>query len=176
MCVFVLLCNKNMGTSSHSVRGICGEERCVKPVCVCVCYYVFCLCSTGTFQGYPPRSDYRPEGGFQSYSNGFSSTGVNKRGSGGAPYRGGSRGSGRCPFCYLFSGLTATSASSASGQLPCYSQCSILQIFPDLAACLGGPECVSSSNGGGGGVMVGLPTPCCEQGHVWDDCLPALSD
>eukprot|EP00918_Siedleckia_nematoides_P026048 GHVU01056225.1.p1 GENE.GHVU01056225.1~~GHVU01056225.1.p1 ORF type:complete len:714 (-),score=98.09 GHVU01056225.1:2138-3979(-) len=52
---------------------------------------------SGQFQGYPPRSDYRPEGGYQSYNNGFSSSSAtgagNKRGgSGGAPYRGSSRG------------------------------------------------------------------------------------
>lgn len=151
-------------------------------LCVSVCFTrVLSLVSTGQFQGYPPRSDYRPEGGYQSYNNGFSSSSTtgagNKRGgSGGAPYRGSSRGaSGRCPFCYLFSGLNAAaSASSIHSPFPCYSQCSILQIFPDLIGSMGGlgAECVDLSHGGG--VMVA--SPCCEQGHVWDDCLPALSD
>ena len=51
----------------------------------------------GTFQGYPPRSDYQPEG-YQGYSNGYtssSSSNFGKRGGGGGgggPPRGALRG------------------------------------------------------------------------------------
>ena len=52
----------------------------------------------GAFQGYPPRSDYQPEGGYQGYSNGYTSSSSNfgtKRGGGGGgggPPRGAMRG------------------------------------------------------------------------------------
>ena len=51
--------------------------------------------TSSSFQGYPPRNDYQPEGGYQGMNNGFGGGGYESgSGSYGGNKRGGPRGGG----------------------------------------------------------------------------------